>query len=147
MFTLSRSLKLLRSCQIRLYFLGTIGAFSASVSFSEYSGILRPHTSPWSCLVGWVVGESYSIHASFFQHVLKPVDVHVVVAKTSRILAAGQMGSLEEVISWHGLLSIVLISLALFVMVTILADFFLRFVRLRTPTILPLRLSSKSNFA
>jgi hypothetical protein len=89
----------------------------------------------------WVVGEYCSIRAALFGHVLKPVDVHVVDAQTNRILATGQIGSLEEVIEWHGLLSKVLVSLALFAMVTVLAAFYLRLIRLRTPAMPPMRLS------
>jgi hypothetical protein len=112
------------------------------MSFPESLEIARPSTSPWSCVFGWAVGQSYSVYASFFQHVLKPVEVHLIAPKTNRILAAGQTGSLEEIISWHGLLSIILISVTLFVTVTILADFYLRSLRLRTRTVLPLHLPS-----
>jgi hypothetical protein len=102
--------------------------------------------SPWSCLAGWAVGESYSIHASFFERVLKPVDVHVVDVQTNRILAPGRIGSIEEVFAWHGFLSIVLVSLALFVMVTVIADFYLRSTRLHS-LMLPLGFRSESDFA
>jgi hypothetical protein len=116
------------------------------MSFMRNPGILRSRISPWSCLAGWVVGESYSIYASFFERVLKPVDVHVVGVQTNRILAPGRIGSIEEVFAWHGFLSIVLVSLALFVLVTILADFYSRSTRLHS-LMLPLRLRSESNFA
>src|SRR5277367_2352857 len=116
------------------------------MSFMTNSGILRSRISPWSRLAGWAVGESYSIYASFFGRVLKPVDVHVVEIQTNRILGSGRIGSLEEVFAWHGFLSIVLVSLALFVLVTVLADFYLRSMRLHSP-ILALRLRFESNFA
>jgi hypothetical protein len=116
------------------------------MSFMTNSGILRSRISPWSRLAGWAVGESYSIYASFFGRVLKPVDVHVVDIQTNRILGSGRIGSLEEVFAWHGFLSIVLVSLALFVLVTVLADFYLRSMRLHSP-ILALRLRSESDFA
>ena len=116
------------------------------MSFMKNSGILRSRISPWSCLAGLVVGESYSIYASFFERVLKPVDVHVVDVQTNRILAPGGIGSIEEVFAWHGFPSIVLVSLALFVMVTVLADFYLRSTRLHSH-MLTLRLRSESNFA
>jgi hypothetical protein len=106
------------------------------MSFLRNSGILRSHIAPWSCLAGWVVGESYSIHASFFEHVLKPVDVHVVDVQTNRVLSLGRIGSIEEVFSWHGFLSIVLASLALFALVTLVTDLYLRSMRRRSPAIL-----------
>ena len=96
--------------------------------------------------MGWVVGESYSIYASFFERVLKPVDVHVVDIQTNRILGSGRIGSVKEVFAWHGFLSIVLVSLALFVFVTVLTDFYMRSMRLRS-FMLPLRLRSESDFA
>jgi hypothetical protein len=136
-----------RGCQNRLYFLGTIGAVPASMSFLTYSGILRSRISPWSCLAGWLVGEVYSIYASFFEQVLKPVSVHVVDIHTNRILASGQIGSIEEVFAWRGFASIILVSLALFVVVTMLADLYFRAIRLRSPTMLPMRIPSESNFA
>jgi len=93
-----------------------------------------------------MVGESYSIYASFFQRVLKPVDVHVVDVQTNRMLAPGRIGSIEEVFAWHGFLSIVLVSLALFIMVTVFADFYLKSTRLHS-LMSPLRPRSESNFA
>jgi len=136
----------LKCCQNQLYFLGTTGAVRTRMSFARNSYILRSRISRRSCFAGWVVGESYSIHASFFEHVLKPVDVHVVDIQTNRILAPGRIGSIEEVFAWHGFLSIVVVSLALFALVTVLADFYLRSTRLHS-TMLTLRLRSESNFA
>ena len=136
----------MRSFRIEWIFLARSLLIRASMSFMRNPGILRSRISPWSCLAGWVVGESYSIYASFFERVLKPVDVHVVGVQTNRILAPGRIGSIEEVFAWHGFLSIVLVSLALFVMVTVLADFYLKSTRLHSLT-LPLRPRSESNFA
>lgn len=116
------------------------------MSFMTNSGILRSRISPWPCLAGWVVGESYSIYASFFESVLRPVDVHVVDLQTNQILAPGRIGSIEEVFAWHGFLSIVLVSLALFVTVTVLADFYVRSMRLHS-LMLPLQFRSESDFA
>jgi hypothetical protein len=141
MFTLSPA----SDGQNQLDFLGTVRASRASMSFMINSGILRSRISPWSYLAGWVVGESYSIHASFFERVLKPVDVHVVDIQTNRILAPGRIGSIEEVFAWHGFLSIVLVSLTLFALVTVLADFYVRSTRLHSP-MLQLRLRFESNF-
>ena len=133
----------MRSFRIERIFLARSLLIRAIMSLMRNSGI---RISPWSCLAGWVVGESYSIYASFFERVLKPVDVHVVGVQTNRILAPGRIGSIEEVFAWHGFLSIVLVSLALFVMVTVLADFYLKSMRLHSLT-LPLRPRSESNFA
>lgn len=136
----------LRSFRTERIFLARSVLLRASMSFMTNSGILRSRISPWSCLVGWVVGESYSIYASFFESVLRPVDVHVVDLQTNQILAPGRIGSIEEVFAWHGFLSIVLVSLALFVTVTVLADFYVRSMRLHS-LMLPLQFRSESDFA
>src|SRR5277367_2120771 len=60
--------------------------------------------------------------------------------------SAGTIGSIEGVFAWHGFLSIVVVSLALFALVTVLADFYLRSTRLHS-AMLTLRLRSESNFA
>ena len=128
---------------------GAHGYFENYESLGEFTRadlFQRSRISPWSCLVGWVVGESYSIYASFFESVLRPVDVHVVDLQTNQILAPGRIGSIEEVFAWHGFLSIVLVSLALFVTVTVLADFYVRSMRLHS-LMLPLQFRSESDFA
>jgi hypothetical protein len=68
--------------------------------------------APW--LAGCLMGETYSIYATFFGHILVPVHVYAVDPLTSRVLAAGQVGPLREVVELHGFVFVVLMAFALF---------------------------------
>jgi hypothetical protein len=65
-------------------------------------------------LPGFVAGEAYSIYATFFAHALAPATVYVVDRYTHRRLLPGQIGDIEEIFNWDGLLPILLFSLIVF---------------------------------
>jgi len=62
-----------------------------------------------------VASQAYLIHAAFFAHALTPVGVYVIDLRTHLHLVAGQIGNIEEVFHWDGLVSTILISALVFV--------------------------------
>lgn len=67
-----------------------------------------------SLLAAFVASEAYSIYATFFAHALTPVTVYVVDRYTHRRLLPGQIGDIEEVFTWDGLVPILVFSLIVF---------------------------------
>jgi hypothetical protein len=67
-----------------------------------------------SSLTGVLAFQAYLIHATFFAQALTPVEVYVVDPKTHRHLVYGQIGNIEEVFHWNGLISTVRISVLIF---------------------------------
>jgi hypothetical protein len=68
----------------------------------------------WSLLAGFVAGEAYSIYATFFAHALAPATAYVVDRYTHQRLLPGQIGDIEEIFDWDGLLPILVVSLIVF---------------------------------
>lgn len=62
-------------------------------------------------LAGLVAGEAYSIYATFIAHALTPVTVYVVDRYTHRQLLPGQIGDIEEIFNWAGLVPVLILSL------------------------------------
>ena len=67
-----------------------------------------------SSLTGVFASQAYLIHATFFAHALTPVEVYVLDPKTHLHLLAGQIGNIEEVFHWNGLVSTILIAVLVF---------------------------------
>jgi len=67
-----------------------------------------------SSLTGVFASQAYLIHAAFFAHALTPVEVYVLDPKTHIRLLAGQIGNIEEVFHWNGLIPTMLISVLVF---------------------------------
>jgi len=57
----------------------------------------------------------YLIHAAFFAHALTPVGVFVIDPRTHLHRVSGQIGNIEEVFHWDGLISTMLNSALVFV--------------------------------
>jgi hypothetical protein len=68
-----------------------------------------------SLLTAVVASQAYLIHAIFFAHALTPISVYVLDRQTHLRLVSGQIGSLQQVFHWDGLLSTMLISVVVFV--------------------------------
>jgi len=68
----------------------------------------------WSLFAGFVAGEAYSICATYFAHALAPASVYVVDRYTHQRLLPGQIGDVEEIFNWDGLLPILLVSYIVF---------------------------------
>jgi hypothetical protein len=68
-----------------------------------------------SLLTALLVSQAYLIHAAFFAHALTPIGVYVIDRHTHLHLRAGQIGDIEEVFHWGGLLPTMLISFLVFV--------------------------------
>ena len=75
---------------------------------------LEPDTSKTvstlSLLTAVIASQAYLVHAAFFGHALTPVDVYVIDPKTHLHLLAGQIGNIEEVFHWDGLIRTMLIT-------------------------------------
>jgi hypothetical protein len=67
-----------------------------------------------SLLMAVVTSQTYWIHAIFFAHALTPVSVHVIDRQTHLELLPGQVGSLEAVFHWDGLMPTMLIAIVVF---------------------------------
>jgi len=67
-----------------------------------------------SSLTGVFASQAYLIHATFFAHALTPVEVYVLDPKTHLHLVTGQIGNIEEVFHWNGLVSTILIAVLVF---------------------------------
>jgi hypothetical protein len=70
--------------------------------------------SRFSSLTGVFASQAYLIHATFFAHALTPVEVYVADPKTHLHLVSGQIGNIEEVFRWNGLIPTMLISVVVF---------------------------------
>ena len=68
-----------------------------------------------SLLTAVVASQAYSIQAIFFGHALRPVSVYVIDRQTHLRLLSGQIGSIQEVFHWDGMLPTMLISVLVFV--------------------------------
>jgi hypothetical protein len=68
-----------------------------------------------SLLTAVIASQAYLIHAIFFAHALTPISVYVIDRQTHLRLLSGQLGSLQQVFHWDGLLSTMLISVVVFV--------------------------------
>jgi hypothetical protein len=68
-----------------------------------------------SLLTAVVASQAYLIHAIFFAHALTPISVYVIDRQTHLRLLSGQIGSLQDVFHWDGLISTMLISVVVFV--------------------------------
>ncbi len=68
-----------------------------------------------SLLTALVASQTYLIHATFFAHALTPIGVYVVDPNTHLHLVSGQIGNIEEVFYWNGLISTILIAVLVFV--------------------------------
>ncbi len=69
-----------------------------------------------SLLTAFVAGEVCSICSTFFAHFLRPPSVYVVDRYTHRRLLPGQVGNLEEVFNWDGLIPILVLSFIVFIL-------------------------------
>lgn len=67
-----------------------------------------------SLLTAVVMSQVYLIHAIFFAHALTPISVHVIDRQTHLQLLPGQVGSLEAVFHWEGLIPTMLIAVLVF---------------------------------
>jgi len=65
-----------------------------------------------SLLTAVVASQTYLIHATFFGHSLTPIGVYVVDPNTHRHLMSGQIGKIEEVFYWNGLISTIVIAVS-----------------------------------
>ena len=74
-----------------------------------------------SSLTGVFASQAYLIHATFFAHALTPVEVYVFDPKTHLRLASGQIGNIEEVFHWNGLIPTILISVLVFALAWMVA--------------------------
>ena len=70
-----------------------------------------------SLLTAVVASQAYLIHAIFFAHALTPVGVYVLDRQTHLHLLSGQIGSIQEVFHWDGVIPTMLISFLVFVVV------------------------------
>lgn len=77
---------------------------------------LSKTTSRLSLLTAVVASQAYSIHAIFFAHALTPISVYVIDRKTDLHLLSGQVGSIQEVFHWDGLIPTMLVSVLVFVL-------------------------------
>ena len=68
-----------------------------------------------SLLTAVVMSQVYLVHAIFFAHALTPISVHVIDRQTHLQLLPGQVGSLEAVFHWDGLIPTMLIAVLVFV--------------------------------
>jgi hypothetical protein len=68
-----------------------------------------------SLLTAVVASQAYLIHAIFFAQALTPISVYVIDRQTHLRLLSGQIGSLQQVFHWDGLISTMLISVVVFV--------------------------------
>ena len=68
-----------------------------------------------SLLTALVASQAYLIHATFFAHALTPIGVYVIDRQTHLHLVSGQIGNIEEVFHWDGLIPTILISVLVFV--------------------------------
>ena len=75
---------------------------------------LSKATSKLSLLTAAVATQAYLIRAAFFTRVLTPIEVYVIDRQTHRRLLSGQIGDIEEVFHWDGLLPTMLISVLVF---------------------------------
>jgi hypothetical protein len=67
-----------------------------------------------SLLMAVVTSQAYLVHAIFFAHALTPISVHIVDRQTHLALLPGQVGSLEAVFHWDGLIPTMLIAVLVF---------------------------------
>jgi hypothetical protein len=68
-----------------------------------------------SVLTAVVASQTYLIRAAFFAHSLTPIGVFVIDRQTHLHLASGQVGSIEEVFHWDGMILTMVISILVFV--------------------------------
>jgi hypothetical protein len=69
-----------------------------------------------SCLAGLVAGGAYSVYATFIAQALTPPSVYVIDRSTHRRLLPGQIGDLEEVFYWDGLIRMLVLSIIVFIL-------------------------------
>ena len=68
-----------------------------------------------SLLTAVVASQAYLIYAAFFARALTPVGVYVIDPHTHLHLVSGQIGNIEEVFHWDGLVQTMLLSVLVFV--------------------------------
>ena len=76
---------------------------------------LSKTASRLSLLTAVVASQAYLMYAAFFDHALTPVGVYVIDPRTNLHLVSGQIGNIEEVFHWDGLISTMLIAVLVFV--------------------------------
>jgi hypothetical protein len=64
-----------------------------------------------SLLTAVVASQAYLIYAAFFAHALTPVGVFAMDPRTHLHRVNGQIGNIEAVFHWDGLISTILISI------------------------------------
>jgi|SRR5580700_10645190 hypothetical protein len=67
-----------------------------------------------SLLTAVVASQAYLIYAAFFAHALTPVGVFAMDPRTHLHRVNGQIGNIEAVFHWDGLISTILISILVF---------------------------------
>src|SRR5690242_10266843 len=67
-----------------------------------------------SLLMAVVTSQAYLVHAIFFAHALRPISIYVIDRQTHLEALPGQVGSLEAVFHWDGLIPTMLIAVLVF---------------------------------
>jgi len=93
--------------------MNSLNAVAPEIALEATTG-LSTVFSRLSLLTAVVASQAYLIHASFFAHALIPVEVYVVDPKTHLHLPAGEIGNIEAIFHWDGVIPTILISVLVF---------------------------------